>query len=143
MPDRIYGDFQWAGIKIATTGKSQVSNDGTDAYARATVLYDGSGNLVPVPTTANPNINPATVYTAQQTATSSAVALAARALVNGIVVTNLSTSTNTAYVGATGVTAATGYPLVPGQSISFGVTNASAVFIIAPTGSPVVAVAGN
>lgn len=44
MPDRIYGDFQWAGFKIPTTAKSQVSSDGTNAYAPGVVLVDTSGN---------------------------------------------------------------------------------------------------
>ena len=44
MADRIFGDFQTAGFKITTTGKSQVSNDGTNAYAPAVVLVDTSGN---------------------------------------------------------------------------------------------------
>ncbi len=91
----------------------------------------------------NPNGNPATVYTAQQTATSSAVALTAQALVNGVVVTNDPASTVNVFVGPSGVTSSTGYKLTPGQSISFGVTNASAVFIIAPSGSPVVHIAGS
>jgi hypothetical protein len=142
MADRIYGDFQTAGFKITTTGKSQVSNAGTDGYALAFVQVDTSGNPVG-PSGTNPNNNPATVYTAQQTATSSAVALASQALVNGVVLTNLSTSTNNLYVGPSGVTAGTGYLLVPGQSISFGVTNTNAIYVIAPTGSPVLNVAGN
>lgn len=31
--DRIYGKFQWAGVKVATAAKSQVNQSGTDAYA--------------------------------------------------------------------------------------------------------------
>lgn len=93
-------------------------------------------------TTANPNVNPTTVYSAQQTVTASAVALAAQALVNGIVVKAKSTNAGTVYVGPSGVTTGTGYPLLAGEAISFGVTNASAVFIIG-TASDVVYVAGN
>lgn len=44
MPDRIYGEFQWAGFKIPTAAKSQVSNDGTNAYAVSVVTVDTSGN---------------------------------------------------------------------------------------------------
>lgn len=140
--ERIYGDFQTAGFKITTTGKANVNSAGTDALALAMVQVDTSGNPVG-PSGTNPNTNPATVYTAQQTATSSAVALASQALVNGAVVTALTTNTVTVYVGPSGVTSSTGYPLTAGQSISFGVTNTNAIYIIAPTGSPVVAVAGN
>lgn len=132
--DRIYGDYQTAGYKVTTAAKSTPNNSGTDGYAQAVVVVDPSGT---------PTSNPATIYTAQQTATSSAVALASQALVNGVVVTALSTNTNTVYVGPSGVTSSTGYPLIAGQSISFGVTNTDAIYIIAPTGSPVVSVAGN
>lgn len=91
---------------------------------------------------ANPNANPATVYAAQQTVTASAVALVAQSLVNGIVIKAKSTNVGTTYVGASGVTVGTGYPLAAGEAISFGVTNASAIYIIG-TASDVVCVAGN
>lgn len=47
MAERIYGAFQTAGVKMTTTGKSEVQNDGTDAYAQAVVLVDASGSVVP------------------------------------------------------------------------------------------------
>ncbi len=41
---RIYGPNQEAGFKISTTGgKSEVNNDGSDAYAKAVVPTDASG----------------------------------------------------------------------------------------------------
>lgn len=111
-----------AGAQLSDTNRLPVSLEGASA--------------------ANPNANPATVYAAQQTVTASAVALVAQPLVNGIVIKAKGTNVGTTYVGASGVTAGTGYPLAAGEAISFGVTNASAVYIIG-TASDVVCVAGN
>jgi hypothetical protein len=74
--------------------------------------------------------NPSTVYSNQQTVTTSAAALPTKALVNGIVITAPSTNSATIYVGPSGVTTSTGYQLVPGTSISYGVSNLNAIYII-------------
>lgn len=134
MAERIYGEFQTAGFPVATTGKSNVNNSGTNAYAQAVVSINADGAAV------GPSD---TFYTAQQTATSSAVALAAQALVNGARVVALSTNVVPVYVGPAGVTSATGFPLAAGDYIDINVTDTSAIYIIAPTGSPVVGVIGN
>jgi len=86
--------------------------------------------------------NPTTIYSAQQTVTASATALTSQALSNGIVITAKSTNTGTTYVGPSSVTTSNGYALLPGQSISYGVTNANAVWIVG-TASDVVFVTGN
>jgi hypothetical protein len=86
--------------------------------------------------------NPTTIYSAQQTVTASATALNSQALSNGIVITARSTNTGTTYVGPSTVTTSNGYALLPGQSISYGVTNANAVWIVG-TASDVVYVTGN
>ena len=75
-------------------------------------------------------INPATIYSAQQTVTTSAVALASQALSNGLVITADPTNSAAIYVGPSGVTTSTGYKLQPGASISYGVTNANAIYIV-------------
>lgn len=43
--DRVYDTPQtsWAGAQVVTSGKSEVKQDGTDAYAMAVVGVDGSG----------------------------------------------------------------------------------------------------
>jgi len=53
--DRIYGDLQYAGVKVTTAAKSQINSDGTDGYAVlvAPLGADGatpasSANPVPV-----------------------------------------------------------------------------------------------
>lgn len=112
----------------------------SDAYPLPTKVAGGSA--------ANPNGNPATIYTDQQAVTATATALTAQAMVNGFVLTASPLNTISVLVGGATVTAAndgagTGYPLAPGQSISFGVTNTSAVYVIASTTGAFVSVAGN
>jgi hypothetical protein len=103
----------------------------------------------PLPTVAaggspgNPNGNPSAPFTGQQTASTAAAALPNHALVNGIAIQALQTNTGVVFVGAAGVTASTGYPLSAGQQVSFGVTNAAAVFVLGQNASDVVAFAGS
>ena len=71
-----------------------------------------------------------------QVSTTSAVALPAHALYNGIVCTAAAANTGTVYLGPSTVTAGTGtpatagYPLKAGNSISYGVSNSNLVYII-------------
>lgn len=95
---------------------------------------------VTIPTT---SANPAAIISAQVTVATSAAALAANALTNGIVITASTANAGTVYVGPTGVTTATGYPLAAGQSISYGVTNSNAVFVIAAAAGNTIAWTGN
>ncbi|CAL4866743.1 hypothetical protein MMA231_00987 [Asticcacaulis sp. MM231] len=83
------------------------------------------------------------VVSFQQTCTTSAVALAANDFSNGFVVTALSTNTGTVYIGGSGVSASTGYPLVAGQSIAYGAANASQGYIICTNAADKVGVTGN
>lgn len=89
----------------------------------------------------------ASVYSDQQVVTASAVALTARALVNGLSLRAKSTNAGMVFVGPAGVTATddgtgNGFALPPGAAISLPVSNASAVFIIG-TLNDVVYVTGN
>jgi hypothetical protein len=59
-PKRIYGDYQTAGLLVTTTGKSQVNNDGTDAYAQAVFMVDASGAIVGNNTSQNITTNATT-----------------------------------------------------------------------------------
>lgn len=91
--------------------------------------------------------NPTTIYTDQQTVTATATALTSQALINGVVITAATTNAGNVFVGGSGVTttdtgSGSGYKLQPGQSISFGVTNCSAIYIIG-TAADIVYVAGN
>jgi hypothetical protein len=116
-----------------------------------TGVYNGADPVVLVNSDGTPTSstgsNPATIYADQQVVTASAVALTAQALVNGLVITAKSTNAGNVFVGGATVTttddgSGNGYRLLPGQSINYGVTNASAIYIIG-TLNDVVYVAGN
>lgn len=92
---------------------------------------------------------PATIYTDQQAVTATATQLTAQALVNGVVLTAKDTNAGNVFIGFDNTVTTTddgtgkGYRLKPGQSSpGFGVTNASAIWIIG-TANDVVYVAGN
>jgi hypothetical protein len=87
--------------------------------------------------------NPVTISAGQQTLTASAAALPSQALTNGVVLTALATNNGTVYVGPSGVTSSTGYPLNAGQSVAYAVTNQSAIFIIGTNTTDKVAFTGN
>lgn len=86
---------------------------------------------------------PPSPVTGQQVLTTTAVALPGTTLQNGLVVTALPTNSGTVYIGAAGVSPATGYPLSAGQSMSFAVANASGISIIGTNTTDKVAFAGN
>lgn len=60
-PKRIYGPNQTAGLLVTTTGKGNINQDGTDAYARLVALVDGNGALIGVNTATNIPTNTTTV----------------------------------------------------------------------------------
>jgi hypothetical protein len=78
---------------------------------------------------------PAGVVAGQVAVTTSAAALPADALANGIVVKASASNTATIWIGGSNVTTtANGYPLAPGEAMSFAVANASAIYLIGPSG---------
>ena len=83
------------------------------------------------------------IYSGQQTVTTSAVALPSQALANGVVITAATANTGTVYVGPSGVTSSTGYPLAAGQSISYALANLSSIYIIGTNTTDAVAFTGN
>lgn len=74
----------------------------------------------------------ATVLSGQQSVTGSAVALASNAA-KSICVTATDGNLITVYAGPSGITTSTGYPLVPGKSACWPVTNTNLIFVIAST----------
>jgi hypothetical protein len=78
-----------------------------------------------------------------QTCTATAAALPGGALANGVVLTADPSNTATIYVGGQGVTTSTGYPLVAGQSISYGSTALSMIYLICAASGPVLHFTGN
>jgi hypothetical protein len=101
-----------------------------------TVIADPLAGVLNVP-------NPSTVYSSQQTATTSAAALPSLALVNGIILTALPANTGIIYVGPAGLTAANGYSLAAGQSISYAVQNLNAIYMLGTNTTDKLAFTGN
>lgn len=89
-------------------------------------------------------VNPvAAVYSAQQVMTASSVCATAHAMLNGIIVKALPANTGTVYVGPSGVTTSTGFPLAAGEPVAYAVPNASAVCLLSTVAGDVVALTGN
>jgi hypothetical protein len=80
----------------------------------------------------------------QTTATTvGGAALASNAATQGVLIKALASNTGSyVYVGPAGLTAATGFPLAPGESISFPVSNSNLIFMLGLNTSDVVAVTG-
>ncbi len=84
----------------------------------------------------------------QQTPTSTAAPLTNGTFANGIVICAAKTNTGNVYVGGSGVTASTGFPIGPnapsGQNcMSYGVTNSNQVYIVDASSGDSVFVTGN
>jgi hypothetical protein len=116
----------------------KLHNNGDGSYSRAS--YISGGDMAIDPTTA-------AVASAQQTCTSSAVALPSQAYTNGFIITAQTTNVGVAYIGGSGVTTSTGYPLKPGQSIAYNAANSNQAYLIcdsaAATASDKIAITGN
>lgn len=98
MADRVYGKFQWAGVKVDTAAKSQVNNEGTDAYA---VLTSAAAP--------DPSASPATAVTATVASSATPVTLLAASDVRrGATISNDSTAILYILMGA-GTVSATNY----------------------------------
>lgn len=129
-------------IDIASKPYSAIGVTNGTSRAFSVGLVDHLGNPID-PATGSGGGTPATVYSGQRTLTTTAAALPSQVLSVGIVITAQPANTGTVYVGPTGVTSATGYPLVAGQSISYSVSNLSAVFVIGTNTSDTIAFTGN
>lgn len=72
-----------------------------------------------------------------KTVTTSASALSSSTdrLVNGLTIKSVVGNAGVIYVGITGVTTSTGYPLAAGESVHVGATNPAEIFVIGSAGS--------
>lgn len=75
----------------------------------------------------------ATIINGQQSVTATAAALASHTVTQSLTIEALSTNTISVFVGATGVTTATGIELSPGSAVTLPVSNSNVVFVIAST----------
>ncbi len=104
-------------------------------------------NLITNPAAAIPvyiasNGSVTAVVSGQQTATSTATALANHSLNDSVTIAAPSTNAAAVYIGPAGITSSTGFALAAGQSVTLPINNTSLVYILAPTGSPVVSYIG-
>jgi hypothetical protein len=99
-------------------------------------------SLATAPTTPTQPAGFAALVSAQQAVTASAVALPSNS-VHGFCVQALSTNALTVYVGPSGVTTSTGFPLAPGQGVCFQLSNINLVYVIASGTGSSVALTGN
>lgn len=116
---------QWAqaGWSMATTGKFLPKNDGTTSFVQYVTPVDEGGNVIG-------GGLPSTIISGQQTVTESAAPLANNVLTQGVTLKALKTNAAPIYIGPTGVTSGAGYPLYPGDTQSFSVSNTNAIDII-------------
>ncbi|MCI4680166.1 hypothetical protein K9U39_10920 [Rhodoblastus acidophilus] len=91
------------------------------AFAGALALASTGGAFAQ---TANP------IVSGVQSCSASAAPLPGGALTNGVVLTADPSNSGKIYIGGPGVTAATGYPLTPGASISYGSTSLSMIYLV-------------
>ena len=131
------GDVIRTVAKVVTSAKTQVILIDLGGGADADPENIAKGSL---PTT---SANPAAIVAGRQLTTTGAVVLPTQALVNGVVIKALSTNVSAIYLGPSGVTTATGYPLFAGESISYGVTNLNAIYLIGANTTDSIAYTGN
>jgi hypothetical protein len=84
----------------------------------------------------------ASIISFQQAVTASAVVLATNAT-HGFCVKALPANSITVYVGPSGVTTSTGYPLAAGDSICYQASNTNLAYVIASSTGASVAISGN
>lgn len=141
--DRIYGDYQFAGVKVTTAAKSQVNSAGTDAYAPLVALVGGDGAAAASAT------NPAAVAetgsaafaTGQVTVPATAngiLIVAARAGRRAVTIINSGTTIVALGAPATGLTVTNGALLPGAAGASITIPTAAAVYGIVGTGTQVV-----
>ena len=131
-----------AGGNLATIAAAvgNIPAKGSATSANSTPVAIAS-DQAPVPT--QPSGLSSAIVAFQQNVTASAVALASNS-VHGFCVKALPGNTITAYVGPSGVTTSTGYPLAPGDWICYQGSNTNLAYVIAGSGSGAqVAVSGN
>lgn len=100
--------------------------------------------------------NTAGVYSAQLPLSSSAAAIssgtwaspkggstAPTVLVNGMICKAPSTNAGTVYVGPSGVSSSNGYPLAPGEAISWGPVSTASIYALDSTNTDILACTGS
>jgi hypothetical protein len=106
-----------------------------------TGLTDAQLRATPVPVTIG--ALPTSIYSNQLTVSLTAQALASQTFANGVVLSSSANNTGNIYIGPVGVTASTGYLLVPGQAISYAVENSNVIYALGTNTTDVLSYTGN
>lgn len=138
MTQAISGEYYATPATLTDRGKQilRINSKG----ALVTSVEDSSGNAAGAGTLGSPTYvassNPATIVTGQLAlAAGTRSQMPSVALTNGIVIKSDAANTAKVLIGGSTVTATadgtgTGYILAPGEAVSFGVANASAIYAI-------------
>jgi len=137
-PDTATGAF--AAIKASTAASATAANQATQITAEQAIQAN-TANLAPGPTTA-------TAISGRFTCSTTATALPTSTFTNGFVLraatANASGADNAVVnLGGSGVTLTTGYPLPPGDKISYNGKSASQVYAICANATDVIDYTGN
>ena len=137
------------GVKVSTVSPPTYPEAGATAYR--IVPVDSTGTFLG--TAANPertrNVQPTVpiaqsiAVTAVSGALSGFVGGAAAPVLDEVTLLSLSTNTNTIYIGPSGVTTATGFPLEPGASKEYRIDNVSSLFAVSGGGTQTLKVGGS
>ena len=87
--------------------------------------------------------SPSSPFAFRQTCTASAVALPSNPASQGFRIMSLASNTGIAYIGPTGVTTTTGFPLYPGGYYDFKLSNTNLLYIVGSDTTQVVAITGS
>ena len=107
------------------------------SQAQVQAAIDASNTATNVANIANASITTATPTIGQATVTAATpiqIHSGSVALYKGVTISALSSNTKTVYIGLTGVSSSTGFPLSAGSSANFNVNNINLLYIVSVSG---------
>lgn len=121
-----------APVQVAGSDGTDIRTVSTDATGKVNVVTTpASGSSQNVVVLGNGTFN-----TNQQAVTASATALATNSA-KSVCVTAFTTNTTIVYIGPSGVTTSTGFPLAPGQGTCQPLSNSNLIFVVGTVGASV------
>lgn len=99
-------------------------------FAKKVVLYSYDSNSDTLSPYTGGSVLPSALVNGQQTTTTSAVALPSGTLTQGVVIEALAANAASVWVGNASLTAANGYELAAGATVSIIVSNLSNIYIL-------------
>jgi hypothetical protein len=144
------GILGWlSGILSALTGTLTVQGAGAaGSPAGGVQSVQGASGGTPLNTQGAPSGPP---YSGQIALTATAAPISGgtwnpsspTTLVNGLVIKAPASNTGTVYIGSSGVTSANGYPLSPGEAVSYGPTSAANIYALDSTTTDILVCTGS